>query len=245
MCKESHASKNYAKLFELVQVGAGKEGGRGVIAETALAERVEGMADLAGHMAKEYLEQVLFDFRGKVVLDLGVAKGWTEFAAFSAARRVVSIDGTDRVLPPSIVSAASSKVVITRVKWRVKDMIMALSCPPGDERSACLDVVQDALSDASNPRGSADVVLGDLACNVRECGKLLSALALLLGGRPGDGDGTGDCGGGRRGLIVITVIGSAIGADAMAQIWASGARRVSLVHLFASRKQERCLVAHF
>ena len=236
LCKEKHASKNYAKLFELVQCGAGKEGGRGLVATVPCAETAGAAA--GSSTWGEYLERGLFDFGGKAVLDLGAAKGWTEFAAISgAARRVVSIDGSDRALPPPAVSATAPEgaAVVRRVKWRVKDVIMALSCPPGKERSACMDVVRDALSDVHNPSGFADVVLGDLACNVRECGKVVSALALLLG------DGRG----GRGGLVVITVIGRAIGTEVMTQIRASGATLVSLVHLFASKKQERMLVARF
>ena len=136
-------------------------------------------------------------------------------------------------MPESLAGAPEG--VIVHVKKKVQDLIIALRCSPGKERNACLSLIQCALSDTKSLPGSADIILGDLACNVCECGKVVAALAPLLSSG----------GGSSSGIIMISVIGTAIELEAMGQIRASGAKSVALVHLFANKKQERILLVCF
>ena len=127
MCKEMHVSKNYAKIRELVHCGAGKEGGQGFIATEPSAGAI--VPAVKRNDTRKHLDHGLFDFRDKVVLDLSLVRGWTEFAALSgAARKVVVVDSSD--LPPML-SSAVSEGVVTQVTSRVKDVMMALNCQPG------------------------------------------------------------------------------------------------------------------
>ena len=93
-------------------------------------------------------------------------------------------------------------------------------------------MIRGALSHPENAHGYADVIMGDLACNVLHCGNILAALTPLLNRSA-------------TSIAIITVVGSSITPDVAAQIWANGAKTVSLVHLFASKKQERALVVSF
>ena len=218
LCRQLRGGKNYLNLFELVHLGKRKDGGSGIEC-TMFPQKIVG----------EHLDACLFDFKDKVVLNLGDTKGgWTEFAStMGCAKCVLSVSRSEPEL------SLRSNGVIKHTNMRAKDVITELSFGRGD-RNNHRQSIRDIVSAAESLAGPLDIILGDISCKVLECGKIVAALSKLFRSQSI-----------LNKLIVLTTVGGDIDTARLEQIHECGATSIAQLHLFTSKKHERVLVVKF